>query len=253
MIEGIGYHVPAAFSGVVRHWRMDQIESLDVGLGLAPSFRDEVSGEHLQAESGTILLTEGAPGLRGCAFGGALRLYNPNIVTAPTTGPMAVGVVLIPGDRSNTDRTVAIQDIIGLVGTVTNSSAHNYQWALRLRDDITRPQGIHESGAGTDREFSETTSVVFPQSLVHIWLARDNTNAYSIWINGRLSVNSPSAALTVADGGGSARIRVGGHGSGINWFRGFMASLLVKSGTSGASDAAIAYAQTVGTVYPRVV
>lgn len=246
MLEGIGRHDPLAFTGVVGCWDMDELEDLDIGLGTAPTVVDQTGSYHLQAEAGTIRLTPLAPGHVGVAFDGATRLYHPDALPA-MTGDMAVGGVIVCGDQSSTSRSISIQDIVALVGTVANSSAHNYQWSFRVRNDICYPAALHESGTGTDRALNDTAASLGPGSVYHFWLSRISAQ-YRIWINGALTPLSPSSVLTVPDGGGSARLRVGGHGAGTNWFRGALSSLILINGTTDSDDALLAYAQTVGLV-----
>lgn len=250
MREGIGYHDPADFSGVVGHWRLDELVLKDLGGGSLPTFEDEVGGYDLQAESGTAQLTQLAPGLIGAHFDLSVHLSHPNVEAAlAITGDMAFGFILVPHWTANE----STHYVVRCGGLSTDPAVdRNSLWGFRIFGNGSSPVCFHDTAAPAAVSFTDSAFTLAHGLIQHVWISRIS-NVYRVWINRRLTASSPSGTLTAPGGGAAAKLRLGGQtpGSGTGGFKGGMASFLLIDGTTDDADAETAFDTTVGLVLPR--
>lgn len=223
---------------------------------------------HLYAEQpeqfGEILMTQLAPGLTGVALNGASggtegspyhSLWYPDPQSDfRLLSTMAVGCIVVMGDQLG-DRSITTARIVSCSGdnNNTNVQAKNELWAMAVTGDTMSVSCYHESGAGLDRDVSDSEQALTVGLLAHVWMSRTGGTVYRRWLNGVMSPNSPMTSAASPTNGEQSCLRVGGKEPGYGTIRGAVTSLILISGSADDADAALGYAQTVGSVFSREV
>lgn len=251
MLPGVLPRDPLSVSGVVAHWALSELVSKDLGGGAAPTFEDDVGGFDLQAASGTAQVTQLAPGLFGANLDQTVHLATYAAEAAlQLTGDMAFALFVVPHWIADE----ATHTLVRCGGLSTETAIdRNALWGLRFDGNGFTPTVFHDTAAGAAVSFSDT-GFALSQGLLHrVWVSRVS-NVYRIYVNGRLTVSSPSGTLTAPGGGALAKLRLGGLTPGVTGtaFRGAVADLMLIDGTTDATDVDTDYAETM-VPFPRAV